>query len=50
MAEIAGEEYNRHSAFAERALDYVTAGEARFEALLQVIHEFTILARCLGLS
>jgi len=44
MAEITSEENNRHAALTKRALHDVTAGKTRFEALLQVVHEFTILA------
>ena len=45
VAEITSEKHNRHAAFTKRALDDVTAGKTRFEALLQVVHESTILGR-----
>ena len=46
VTEIASEEHHRHAAFTKRALDDVAAGKTRFEALLQVVHESTILPRC----
>ena len=39
MTEITREKNNRHASFAEGALNSVAAGETRFEALLQVVHE-----------
>jgi len=39
VAEIASKKHNRHAALAERALHNVAAAKARFEALLEVVHE-----------